>query len=830
MYKNRHFLSIQDVKNIYQYYADTVLEDNPVVRRFDYLFGNIEQTHFLKLIHPIFMKGYKTPMAHKYSDKPLQIIGLDIETEATTGEPKLLGLYWSNPTNRYEPIINPTLQNLAELLFSLADSTEHLASWGQLDLQAILRLFNPTESERQAISRGLSAHVSKQGEFIASPPLWREVTVESEKIIIYISHYLAGRSLQIGIIHNHHVYTKWIFNISQFFPGNIRDNVIGLNIPWVDFARNTHIIDWKKFQYSLMYKNLVLQSNKQDAKTVVSLVDNLQGRFFNVFQCYPSILVSIGSLTDAAVGSMLSPEDYNACNWRWIVNDNDITDESLERLDELLSSCFSAGYVDQYAVGFAPEVHLADLSSAYPSIIRQLPDLRFASFVEGWGSLDSDLIALKANHPNIIIETAFIEGFVTIPPSLRYHPITIKTYDQENIRATGSFFAGYTLEERTYCQRYGATFSEEHYFIVTLSVKHPSPLAQVSLKLGIMRNDVIREMAIETNPERKRMLDGQQYVIKVIDNAMYGKTVQTSEVVENIDGIPKVVGYITGDRFNLLYGCLITARTRIKISEACQAITKNLGVPICIMTDAIYWIGSPNALPTELTRPVKTPGYFEPPKTVTEFYIVKTGQYEYNDGHKWHYKVRGLSLDYKILTGTESFYHNLILQNTINLKPFTHPKDIRIPVTSHKLVTIGSHDLDHLAMINETSVEIKPFVLSSKQQERYLHDWKNAVNGLVWLLTPSVRTEKVTNGSGYQMSFLNELQQNFSASQMENEMARKHESHDIRNTRLDIAKMQYISNAINQTGKAPPPGKAYKLNWQILEAWYKIPREREGLA
>ena len=319
-------------------------------------------------------------------------------------------------------------------------------------------------------------------------------------------------------------------------------------------------------------------------------------------------------------------------------------------------------------------------------------------------------------------------------------------------------------------------------------------------------------------------------VIKVIDNAMYGKTVQTSEVVENIEGSPKVVGYVTGDRFNLLYGCLITARTRIKISEACQAITSNMGVPVCIMTDAIYWIGSPNALPTEYTRPVKTPGYFEPPKTVTEFYIVKTGQYEYKDGHKWQYKVRGLSLDYKILTGTESFYHNLIQQNTINLKPFTHPRDIRIPITSHKLVTIGSHDLEHLAMINETNVEIKPFVLSSKQQERYLHDWKNAVNSLVWLLTPSVRTEKVTNGSGYQMSFLNELQQNFSASQMENEMARKHESHDIRNTRLDIAKMQYISNAINQTGKAPPPGKAYKLNWQILEAWYKIPREREGLA
>mgnify|MGYP003353528363 CR=1 FL=1 len=45
--------------------------------------------------------------------------------------------------------------------------------------------------------------------------------------------------------------------------------------------------------------------------------------------------------------------------------------------------------------GYFPEVHTADIASAYPAIIRQLPDLRYSYLIYGENTLDDDIITIE---------------------------------------------------------------------------------------------------------------------------------------------------------------------------------------------------------------------------------------------------------------------------------------------------------------------------------------------------------------------------------------------------------------------------------------------------
>jgi len=502
MWKNKSYRPIADVKaGFYQHLDEHSLREQvklPEVGQLETAFQKINSYHF-KLLHPLFIKGYKTPMP-RFSETPLQVIGLDVETEVETGKPKLIGLWYPEPVNEYHAIYNPTLKDLYDIVFQLANNASQyqIVTWGNLDIQAMLRLFDPTQDERAMVSRGLSANV-KKGQFVGSPPIQRTV----DNTPFFVGHYISGRSLRLGYLHNNREYSRWVYNISQFFPGLIRENAIGLGLPWRDFPRDTHLVNWKKYAINPSYRNLVKLSNKQDAMTVQLLTENLQERFHRVFHCYPKLLVSNGSLTDTAVSKLLSEdtEDYKANSWKWLVeNVWDDEPEIADKAEQLLTEAFSAGYVDQFAMGYFPKVYQADIASAYPAIIRALPDLRYAVLVSGENTLDADILDLKEKGREI--ETAIIEGKVTIPKSLRFHPITLKTLRRENFRPTGTFYAAYTLEEREFCMSHGATFTEENYVIVALKKRVVSPLANVSQTLGDYRTRVTAELKKETDADR----------------------------------------------------------------------------------------------------------------------------------------------------------------------------------------------------------------------------------------------------------------------------------------------------------------------------------------
>lgn len=820
-YRNTTFESIQSVKRAFHTYIDSEYANNtignPVIDQLETALENANSAAF-KLLHPIFIKMFRTPRA-RFSNSILSVVGLDIETEYTTGMPKLLG-FWYPKEQLYQSQFNPTLDSFFQRLRDIVDHNTgiSLVTWGNLDLQCLLRLFDPTEVERKRIARGITANI-KDGKIIGSPPALRQMAHGRD---FYIASYIPGQSLKLGYLENGQNRTVWIFNVSQFYPDRIANTAKGLNLEWHQFPEDTHLIRWSQFSTNPLYRQRVLDSNKQDARIVSELATAIQQRFYDVFDCYPTLLISTGSLVDAATSKLLSngTSDYMAVNWKWLTqNIWKDTPETAIQIELLLSEAYSAGYVDQFALGYFKTALVADISSAYPHKIRALPDLRLSRLHYGTNQLENDLQALQGT--GLLIESAIIRGKVTIPDTLVYHPITVKSVNRENYRPLGTFYAAYTLEERRFCESYGATFSEEEYVIIALTEYKPSPLAYVSERLGMMRDQIREQMThhIKGTPEYI-LLDGQQYITKVVDNSGYGKTVMTTSVVEDIQGEPQIVGYMAGDRFNMLYGTLITARTRVQLAAACMQLAANGGKPIMTMTDSIYWEGSSDQLPLSLFAPMKTAGYFEAPEEITNFYVLKTGQYEYQKGNTWYYKLRGLPVLRDKLNG--SFFRTLIQNYHSELTTYQSPDKVKIPIPVRRLVTIGKKDLTHLGMVADDTTDIKPFVLSSKHQVRYIHNWPRCINGHIWLDTPKItERSKELEVKQLPLKYLHDRYLN----QLDNHL-RELEIHRITTNRkstriIRLQKLLYCVQAMQLMEKLPPPN-AEKLSWRELYDWYGI--------
>ena len=804
---NARHISLQRVQKLYrsrlEKFDHLTAAQSSISQQLDFALHN--QSANFKLLHPLLIGKYSRMSKH-YRDEPFDTVGLDIETIHTTGQPRLMGFSFDDSENGYYKIDNPTLEDFFKIVRDLIDNRPgtSLSVWGNLDIQCILRLFDPDEIERKFVSGGISANF-KNGEFVGSPPIMRYMT--EKEIPFFVDHYISGRSLRLGIQFGERVYTIWIFNLNQFYAGTISQTAQGLGMPWKEYPKNTHLVNWKRyengFETSTYYANVVA-SNKQDAIVARDLALRVQENFAQVFSAYPKILVSVGSLADAAVSKLLSDQEYNSNSFRWLQYNIWRNYDDVAKTESLSAECFSAGYVDQFAIGYFDHVFMADIAAAYPDKIRHLPDLRDSRLFVGSGNLRGDIARLKAKGKTIF--TAMIRGTVNIPESLVYHPITIKTPDRQNIRPTGIFKAAYLLEERTHCLKYGARFSEEQYSIVYLEKQRLAPIAKISRKLRILRDNYLADLEIEKDENVRTVLDGMQYLTKIVDNSLYGKTVMSTPIVADIEGAPKITGYRAGDRYNQIYGSVITGRTRIQISEACMQIAKNGGKPILAMTDSIFWTGTADALPDRLWRGKKTPGFFETPERLDDFYIIKTGQYEYRKGKKFYHKMRGLNIPYEQRKSDRSYYRAIIKAHATTVNKYLHPEDFAIPVDTRKLVTIGAHDLSKLGLVEDKIAMMRPFVLSGKQVERFIQNWNVLLDGHVWLKTPVALAENLGDTP---LEFLRNL----------------HEAgEDYLNTYQ--RKQMYLYKAAVATQKLLPPGKKLSdCTWEYLVEYYGFPVE-----
>jgi hypothetical protein len=237
---------------------------------------------------------------------------------------------------------------------------------------------------------------------------------------------------------------------------------------------------------------------------------------------------------------------------------------------------------------------------------------------------DSKVTYGTGEPPHIDNSYCFVRGDVNIPMEVDYSPITVKhiTLKETNIRATGQYRASYTIRERDYMIKQGATFSNETWYnIETKGLQ--SPLGEVAEDLVKLRLELLKKG------------DSAEYLAKTSAASIYGITFEaTNTFVENDQLEVTKNGFRGGEFLNPLFAAWICAETRIQMSEAAQCVANNGGKPVLLMTDCVFWEGEKSALDSKFIRDTKTLGYFETPEPFSEMACLGSGRYSYKNAEK----------------------------------------------------------------------------------------------------------------------------------------------------------------------------------------------------
>jgi hypothetical protein len=682
--------------------------------------------------HPALIKLYATVNAKKTSDKPLELIGLDLETEANKGDLKLLGT-WNG--QKYQYYTSDFINVLFKLVKSAKRKKASLAYWNRLDPFVILKEFLRNVSEQE------KDHALKRFGKISGEWNRKELTWDIHPVIsLDLGNYEFGiiqairssiqfywKSKDYDTLHK-----VWAFDIAQLYQKGLEAEATSRLNYYSKVDKSAHIVDWKRFESDQDFRdNIVLLSNELDARACYDLGYIIQQDFYNAFKFYPRTLISQGSLARSAIVSQLfnSYEQLDEKQKNYavaseiksigIMNYYDswtkqYGQDVMKDMYALFTESYSGGYIEAIRYGYASEGYYTDIASAYPGVIQNLYDLRNAKITHGTGT-----------PPNIANSYCFIRGVVNIPDHINFHPITIKHFihKETNIRAVGTYRASYTLNERKFLLELGATFEDEQWYNIE-TTGEKSSLAKVCMNFIDLRKKFLAEgnssqymakiaanslygilfEAVDTYTEQEiKVSKNDKLYAYALDNYLkginldpiktqiqyeYGSTQKYYARWHNSDGIHLDVlkeelenygifmdaetemdifneilklyevkavddttiigilkaGYRAGEFWNPLYASIITSETRITMAKAANAIEKNNGKVILMMTDSLFWTGKPDMIPSDLVKEQKTLGYFEKVEMVNDIVCLGSGRYGYKAKDGFYVaKKRGLN-------------------------------------------------------------------------------------------------------------------------------------------------------------------------------------------
>jgi len=468
--------------------------------------------------HPALIKLYATVNAKKTSDKPIDLIGLDLETEASKGDLKLLGI-WNG--QKYQYYTSDFINVLFRLVKSAKRKKASLAYWNRLDPFVILKEFLRNVSDQE------KDHALKRFGKISGEWNKKELTWDIHPVItLDLGQYEFGiiqairSSIQFYWKNKDYdtVNKVWAFDIAQLYQKGLEAEATSRFDYYSKIDKSAHIVDWKRFESDKHYKyNIVLKSNELDSRACYDLGYEIQKDFFNAFKYYPRTLISQGSLARSAIVSQLF-NGYDELNEKQrnyavaaeiksigIMNYYDTWTKNygqdvMKDMYALFTESYSGGYIEAIRYGYAPEGYYTDIASAYPGVIQNLYDLRGAKITYG-----------KGTPPEIKNSYCFIRGVVNIPDHINFHPITIKHFihKETNIRAVGIYRASYTLNERKFLLELGATFEDEQWYNIE-TTGEKSALAKVCMNFIDLRKKFLAEGS------------SSQYMAKIAANSLYG--------------------------------------------------------------------------------------------------------------------------------------------------------------------------------------------------------------------------------------------------------------------------------------------------------------------
>lgn len=524
--------------------------------------------------HPALIKHYGTINVNKLKNEPINLVGLDLETNHLTAELRLLGIYRNNNITQYT-------SNFLDALFDLVKwchyKEHHIAYWNKLDPQVLFKQVLLAASEKQryeALARfGKTSGRwdRKLGQWMPDNPPIIEIDFRDYKF--GISNVIRS-SIQFFFYSkgNKKLKQVWAYDIAQLYALSIESeatyNLGTKDSPkprlsyYTKVDKSAHLVDWDRYQTDLDYRhNIVNYSNALDARAVYDLGMMIQEDFKKAFGYYLNTLVSSGSMARAGIVATIfnhykvNPLDDNVKgteSYEKAVDDirsiafinhydkwlDTYGGDILKNLFAISTESYKGGYIEALRLGYVKEAYYADIASAYPAFIAKLYDLRDSKLTTGFGI-----------PPKIPYSYCFVRGIVTIPEHINIHPLTVKhpTSKETNIRPVGTFRASYLLEEREYLISLGASFSDEEWVNVETNGKL-SPFAEVASNLTALRTELIKAN------------NSAEYVVKKTNNSGYGITFEavpthiekgntySIKSIENlIDG---VIGFLWNDEYD----------------------------------------------------------------------------------------------------------------------------------------------------------------------------------------------------------------------------------------------------------------------------------------
>lgn len=506
-----------------------------MARRYNDLFIGADKLNIegREIKHIGLIKQFSTVNLNKISDTPLQLIGLDLETDPNSAELMLLGFWDGKKYSKYDKFDNVNFLSILFNWIKYCDKQGYsLAYWNRLDPFILFKQFLNLLTHEQRIT-SLLKFSKVGGEWDENDSKWIIHPVCEIKVGDYYFGILNAIRSSVQFYYRRENDNKikkiWAYDIAQLYQNGLEKEATKRFKYYTKIDKSVHIVNWERYQNDKQFKDLVLKSNMLDARAVTDLGNEIQYDFHATFGYYPRNLISQGALARSAILATL--HNLHNGDVKKIVDDiNAIGIENYidewadkfgkELIKDLLCITFESyygGLIETYGYGYAKKAYMADLVQAYPSEVKELWDLRGAKITNG-----------KGIPPNINYSYCFIRGDVKIPLDVDFHSLTIKhpIHKETNIRAVGEFRTTYNIEERDYHISLCCTFDNEEWInIETLGVL--SPLALVTNQLVELR-------------EKLRPLQ-KDYIAKSTSASVYGLTIEATdtyiekEIVKTID-------------------------------------------------------------------------------------------------------------------------------------------------------------------------------------------------------------------------------------------------------------------------------------------------------
>jgi hypothetical protein len=461
-----------------------------------------------------------------------------------------------------------------------------------------------------------------------------------------------------------------IYNLKNLFNTDLETTAKNYNLSYYSkLGEQYHIINLKRFNENMRYRNKVIEANKLDNLVIKDIAIKLIDDFVSIAGIYPKTIYTAGSLARSYLLTLKDLKFNIKSTLGKNINYDKVLDYSMR--------AYHGGKIESYILGYVKEAKTIDIASAYPYALSLLPQLTNKVVVS------KDIKLLRSYY------YVFINCNIKIDSPTLIHPIIIASpINKTNISPYGYFNAIITKIEYDYLIENGASVE----VIDFIGIKHKEIYPYKNMI------DTLFNVRIETKTSNPSLSN----LYKIILNSLYGITYELTDLYQEDNNEIIWRGYRAGDFFNPIIASYITAFTRTYLSKVSNNIINNGGKVYLNMTDSIIYEG-------EVSLPIfsnkKELGRFHNPTTVKDIIILGAGRYEYyNDfTNKYTIKSRGFSVKIK----NKSFYNSLNLKGEVSIGHKTL-------ITFFKATT-NKYSLEQLGHLIKDDYVINPFNLGGKR-------------------------------------------------------------------------------------------------------------------